>query len=230
MKKILSLSLITCSVFSMQLDLMTSQSTPVIPNKKAIFKSTTNCIDPKLNLIQFSSHDNKSIYNNNIQPLTDQFFVINKKALFIPQRLGNISVCYNNNEFSIKKDQQLIPIQRCFIDKELRGISKENLNRLLTSSAYLVVNKINKNEYSLKLNGRLLGGGVVGATTGFYIGKFLTHFVAHTAILIAGACTGPLAPATIASLEATFLPVIEATSNTVGLAGGILGGITTGPV
>jgi hypothetical protein len=45
--------------------------------------------------------------------------------------------------------------------------------------------------------------GILGAQAGFLAGKFLTHFVCHSTILIIGVCTGPAAPATIAALEAT---------------------------
>ncbi len=77
---------------------------------------------------------------------------------------------------------------------------------------------------------RDLGGGVWGWMAGAYAGKFITHFVCHGAIFIIGGCTGPAAPATIAALELTFLPTIEAASTVVALTCGIVGGVATGPV
>ena len=89
---------------------------------------------------------------------------------------------------------------------------------------------MNNGEFNLKSHGRLRGGGAGGATVGFYAGKFLVHFVGHGAMLVAAACTGPAAPATLAALEATFAVPLEAASNIGGLAGGVVGGVATGPV
>jgi hypothetical protein len=95
---------------------------------------------------------------------------INKKTLFIPQRLGNISLRHDDNGFSIENNSKLFPVQPCFMDKELRGISADKLARLIATGAYLSVNNIGEsNEYSLKLSSRLNGGGIGGATAGFYI-------------------------------------------------------------
>lgn len=156
---------------------------------------------------------------------------IDKKALCVPQRLGNISLCHDNNGFTVITNSQSIPIQPCFLDKELRGISKRKLSQIIAAGGYLSINKINEeNQYSLKLNGRLLGGGVVGANVGFWIGRLGTSFLGHGAILVAGALTGPAAPATILALEGSFGFYIESTANAAGLAGGILGAVITGPV
>ena len=157
--------------------------------------------------------------------------IIDPRAFFVPERLGNVSLYHDDSGFSIESSLGIFSIQPWFVDKLLRGITKEKLVRLLAAGAYLAVAKIGDgDEYSLKLKGRLNGGGPGGATAGFYIGKFLTHFVAHSAILVAGALTGPAAPATILSLEATFGPAIEAASNGVGLGCGLLGAVATGPV
>ena len=80
----------------------------------------------------------------------------------------------------------------------------------------------------------LIHNGVGGALTGFWTAKFLTHLVGHG--IIAGVTAGvaivcpPAAYTVGVSLEYTFGPVIEATSNVMGLAGGIAGGTVTGPV
>lgn len=91
--------------------------------------------------------------------------------------------------------------------------------------------RVEKNEnFLISENGVLVHNGLFGATFGTYAGKFLVHFVAHSAILVAGAMTGPAAPATISALEATFLPTIEAASNVGAIVGGILCATATGPV
>lgn len=107
MKKILYLSFITSSMFSMQLD-------PLIYSAK-------------------------------------------NQHLSYPQRLGNLSVLFDNNGFKIKKDSQEIPIPSHCLEKKLRGISREQLTlMILNGNSYLVVSANNNDEYSLRLHGRLL--------------------------------------------------------------------------
>jgi len=156
---------------------------------------------------------------------------IGKNALLIPNRLGDVSVSHDDSGFTVESSHGSYPIQRCFMDKELRGISKNNLAKLIATGAYLSVNKFDEgNEYSLKLNGRLNGGGLLGASIGFYAGKFIVNFIGHGAILVAGLMTGPAAPATIVALELTFGPVIAVAGTGAAIGCGILGGVATGPV
>ncbi|MBS1987339.1 hypothetical protein JST99_05415 [Candidatus Dependentiae bacterium] len=84
--------------------------------------------------------------------------------------------------------------------------------------------------YALKRHDQLKGGGLGGTTLGAYIGKFTVLFIGHGAILIASSLTGPAAPATFAALEGTFGLQIEAASQVGAIAGGIIGGVATGPV
>ena len=104
------------------------------------------------------------------------------------------------------------------------------LEKFQKTAGYLVAKRLSNGEYKLNAHVNGDGGGLFGADVGFFAGKLAVHFIAHSAILIAGACTGPAAPATIASLELTFMPFIESTSNVVGIGSAIVVGTATGPV
>lgn len=196
-----------------------------------IIEHKDNTVSKELTTL-YSHHNNYDLNHSKCLTIEENYkpIKINKKNLFIPKQLGNISLHHDNNEFTIKHNSKTTPIQRCFMDKELRGISKDQLVKILATGAYLSVNKMEENTYSLKLNARLNGGGAGGAVVGFYVGRFLTHFVAHGTILIVSACTGPAAPATFAALEATFLPHIAVAAEAGALAGGMIGAVATGPV
>jgi hypothetical protein len=152
------------------------------------------------------------------------------QSLHMPSDLDVRSVSYHNNKWIAQTNNGSAPIQPCFVDKAIRNIPQDKLAKLLSMGAYLRLNKLSNDELALHLEGRLQGGGIFGANAGFFAGKFLTHFVGHGTIMVVGLLTGPAAPATITALECTFAPVIEGASNVVGLAGGVAGGVATGPV
>lgn len=149
----------------------------------------------------------------------------------VPERLGQLTLIHTNNSFYVDRDDDDAPqqIQNCFLDKELRGISSEKLEKFL-DVGYVSLSQMSDGQYSLQAHVRGNGGGPGGATAGFYLGKFLTHFVGHGTIFIVACCTGPAFPVTLASLEATFAVPIEAASNVVALGTGIAGAVVTGPV
>jgi len=156
--------------------------------------------------------------------------IIDQKSLFIPSEFKDISVYHNDNGFSVKTATGSYEIQRCFMDKELRGISKKQLAATLATGSYLAINKMNgSNDYSLKLHGRLKGGGAGGAQVGMWVGKLGTYVIGYGAIGLVS--TTPLVgPGLSQGLIITLAPTIEATSNAMAIAGDILGGIATGPV
>ncbi len=150
--------------------------------------------------------------------------------------MNAMQLTHKGNDFFVEKENQIFPIQRAFIDKELRGISGEQLSKLATAGAYLKLNKMNdSDDFTLRLGGRLEGSGIFGANAGFYTGKFLTHLVAQAAIGIVGVGVSLVAtPAAgwvvVAALEKTTLVPIEYASNVVGVGMGVLGAVASGPV
>jgi hypothetical protein len=152
------------------------------------------------------------------------------QPLVAPEHLGVIGVQYKDKKWRVFHNNKEHVLQNCDVDPLLRTIDNEKLAAFYGSGCYVLVGQYTDGGFNLKAKVRGLGGGIWGAMGGAYFGKFAVHFVCHGAILIAGACTGPAAPATIAALEATFLPTIEAASTIVALSGGIAGAVITGPV
>jgi len=147
-----------------------------------------------------------------------------------PERLGNVSVANMTYGFAVLKEGKLNPIEPDCLDSMLRKMTFEQRNAYIINGGSFFLNQANTGEYTLKSVANLKGGGLLGAKIGFWVGKGVVYFVAHTGFLIAAACTGPLAPATYATLVATTAIPLEAASNVGAIAGGIAGGVATGPV
>ena len=161
---------------------------------------------------------------------------IEKKDIFIPKELSNTKVIYKNKDFHVLNHftesghENIVPVERQHISKELRGISKKKLAELLLAGSYLVLKPISEDQYKIELQGRIAGGGAGGAIVGAWGGKFLASFVCHGLIFVVSACTGPAAPVTFAALETTLGATIEAVTTTAAVAGGIAGAVATGPI
>lgn len=96
---------------------------------------------------------------------------IDSQSLAIPRGLAGIKVYNDEGGFLVQDHNKLHIVQPCYMDKELRGISNEKLARLLTAGAYIKVDKNSKDQYELKMNGRVKGGGVVMGKIGFWVTK-----------------------------------------------------------
>ena len=146
-----------------------------------------------------------------------QAMQLTERETFIPERLGQLAVIHNNNRFYVEDENKAKPVQNCFIDKELRGISSERLSGFL-KNGYLSVNRMSDGEYSLRAQGRLNGGGPVWGFAA-YVGAKVAGYVSVAAICISvplsGGATAPLAAH---ALEFTAAGGIEATAAAVGTA------------
>lgn len=154
---------------------------------------------------------------------------IPEAAILRTNDTGNCSLHYGINGFKVKEGSKCHAIESYDLDPELRQLN------CTTMAKYLSVGKIklsrgNDGSFMCRSHIDGKGGGVLGFWGGFFTGKFVTHFVCHGAILLAGACTGPAAPATIAALEATFFLPIGVAANTVGATTGMALAVATGPV
>lgn len=72
--------------------------------------------------------------------------------------LGNISVVSDGTSFFVQKNHKLIKVEPCSLDQTLRTMNKKHLEAF-QKCGYVSVNKLGKNEYSLKSHVRGLGGG-----------------------------------------------------------------------
>jgi hypothetical protein len=131
--------------------------------------------------------------------------------------------------FHVRQGGALHKVESYDVDPTLRKIDKSNLAAYLKQGKIGVV-KLSDGSFALRSQMQGLGGGILGGNFGFWLGKASVHFVGHGLIQVAALCSGPAYLVTLASLEATFLPEIEAASNIVGCAAGIAVATATGPV
>ena len=84
--------------------------------------------------------------------------IILKENLFVPLKLGDISVTYEGNEFYIQKNaSEKLQIPRWNLSKELRGIEDKQLQGFL-DIGYLSVNQLDDNDFTLNAHVRGPGG------------------------------------------------------------------------
>jgi len=160
---------------------------------------------------------------------------LSKSTILIPRE--RVQLCnmddearlfYNGHGFFVNDGDATSYVKPYDTDPIFEGKCVNDIMECVLRNKLRVV-KIGERDYQVDLDRGLRGGGPTGFMIGAYAGKFITHLVGHTVILVVSAGTGPLAPATFTALEATFGPTIEAASVVTALAGGIAGGVATGP-
>lgn len=231
MKKILSLLLLSSSLFSMELQVIRPskfnaqyKSTDI---SKVAFAKAITPHTPFASPVKIASAKSKSspvVVKHKLEDLR-----IDSKFTFVPERLGSLQLNHGENGFSIIQDGKKYEIQKCFIDSGLRNTNKEQLQAFL-KSGYISVNQADDGTFTLKAHSRILGGGAIGAAIGAFLGKATVSVIGHGIIVAVSALTGPAAPVTFVALESCFGAAIEATSMAGAVAGGIALGVATGPV
>jgi hypothetical protein len=206
MKKLLLLSLLSSPMFGMELDTIKSD----IKSHKIIKPSST-----EFDRVSYADNKNK--------------MYIESFSVRAPSKLGNFDLYHSKQGFYVRKDDQKYEIKKYFTDPIVRDITKTDLKAFL-QSGYLSINQMSNGEYSIKANGRLIGGGALGASIGAFLGKAAVYVVGHGAIQLVAICTGPAYPVTVLALEGCFAVPIEAASMAGAIAGGIALGVATGPV
>lgn len=211
MKKILSLLLLSSSLFSMDLALVSSVQDHI--SKEHRLYNSSHCLQEKLYRKDYlKAHDLKKV----------------SADVFASEKLGSVKLYHGEKGFYVNHDDKIQRIQKCFTEKLFRNATKEQIEAF-GKVGYFSIDKVD-GEFSLKAKGRVIGGGAGGAVVGAYIGKAVVYVAGHGAILLAGALTGPAAPVTILTLEAWYAGPIAAASMGGAVAGGIIGGVITGPV
>lgn len=148
-----------------------------------------------------------------------------------PHDINHVKLLHNKNDFFIDNSEVVRKIERCDIDKEIRGIDTAKLAKMMAAGHYLTVNKYqNTDEYNVRLKGRLNGGGPLGFNIGWYTGKIFVERAGHGALYAISLLSGPGQPVAHAILETKYALVIENASNLAGLGLGILVGGSSGPV
>lgn len=203
MKKALSLLFLSSSIFSMNLDIVRFDD-----------KSNDN-----------SAHK-MYIESKYIAPKPTSKVYIEPKSVFIPTDLGKVNLFHGKKGFSVYENDKKHTIQKCFTDKMVRDLSKEQLKAFL-EVGYISINQMNNGEFSLKAKGRINGGGPLLGSAAYWVTKSLCYAVGITAVGVttAGAVTavvatgGALAPALAGTTAIAGTTVATAVGTTAAAAG-----------
>ena len=158
---------------------------------------------------------------------------IAKSSFHAPHHLGNIKLSHDVDGFSVLKDGRKHAVAKYFVDKTVRNMPTEQVQKFL-KHGYLSVNQMSDQGYSIQANGRINGGALGGAGAGMWIGRFVGQAIGYGAVAIVSlpALVGGPATYVVActALGGTVMPLIETASHVTAIAGGIIGGVVSGPV
>lgn len=136
-----------------------------------------------------------------VLPLLVPFFIpiyavkLDKSRVFSPQSLGEISLAHSYGCFLVEDERGSHQVQNCFIDKELRGISEHQLDKLL-ENGHVAVNQMSDGQYSIRAYRHLNGGGPIAGAIAYWVTKSLCWGGVGAA---AAAGTAAVAAATVAT-------------------------------
>ena len=176
MKKILSLLFLTSSMFSMQLDLVNT--------------------DTRAQRFQ------EKLYKQDFLKTHDLHKV--EASVIVPERLGSAKLYHGDKGFYVHHDNKMKRIQKCFTDKMVRNITPEQL-QAFAQVGYFTLNKMSDDEYSLRANGRVNGGGPLFGGFMYWATKSV--------------CYGALAAAGSAAVIGTGGAIVGAVAGTAALGG-----------
>ncbi len=135
----------------------------------------------------------------------------------------------DENGFRIFDGQKEQIVKSHFVDPLLKRMSPDKLKTFVEQGNRIKAIRLSDGEHRLQAMVPGKGGGLFGASVGFFLGKGTVEVVCHS--LIWTTALIPVVGTGIAvGLETTLAPVIEVASNTVGLAVGLGTGVATGPV
>lgn len=130
---------------------------------------------------------------------------ISQNNLVTPNRMGQLSVSYENQDFYIKEEGSLNgrKVQRADVAAELRGVPENALKKML-NHGYLTVNPVGP-DYAIRFSARVNGGGFFGAMAAYVA----TNIVGGAMVLGGTLLAVPTGGASLA-LVATGASVIAA--------------------
>ena len=147
-------------------------------------------------------------------------FQLEGSEVFIPKRLGKLSLIHDEEGFCVEKGNNVHRVQKCFSDSLLRSISSDHLKKFL-EGGYVSVDQMSDGEFALKAYDRLKGGGPVAGAVAYWVTKSLCYGTAAAAATGVTVATGGLAGAATGGLV---------TASTLGFSAGasVASGIIAG--
>ncbi len=150
--------------------------------------------------------------------------------VMLPMATSAMQVERDQEGYRVHDEHGSHTVKNYDVDALLRKLGRQQLKQFLAQGGRIRAKRLDNGDYVLRAYVPGPGGGPIGATVGFFLGKGAVEVVGHGGIWLVSFVAGPAQPALHIALEATLGPVIEGTSNVVGLGCGIAGGVATGPV
>jgi len=141
---------------------------------------------------------------------------ITGSGVMIPEKLGNVRLFHQDNNFVVERDGKQKDIQSCFVSTDIRNISPELLSKFIAADNYLKLSELENTDgsvdYKLDVCNRLRGGGpVLGAFT-FLGGAIATGLTATGVLIVTLPVSGPgAAVAAAATAKAGMVATAYAT-------------------
>ena len=146
---------------------------------------------------------------------------------------NTIKLYCDNQGFIVQNGQTFSRIKSHDVDQLFKGRDLKEIAHYALFNKFQV-SQLGENEYKLEHLGELKGGGLLGASIGWVVGKSGVSLLGHGSIHLVSWGVGLLNPAVGVAvhivLEQNLGPIIEIASLKAGIAGSIIGGAGTGPV
>lgn len=156
-----------------------------------------------------------------------QVLEISPQHVMKSHELSDISLGLSqDSNFYVKQHNKIHKVQKAFVDKDLRNISPEKLQKFL-GKGYLSLQKLGNDEYTVKAKVRGLGGGAGGATVGTIVGASVVQGAYWGFTAAIGSVGGPMAAGIWCYWTSGALVVA---THTAAVAGGLAGAVITGPI
>jgi hypothetical protein len=126
-------------------------------------------------------------------------YEVPRESVFAPERLAITALMHSKKGFQIKQDDALQQVANHNVDKPLRAMSSEQLQAFV-KGGYISVNQLGNGEFTLRANGRGLGGGPILGPIGYWAVKGLCYGTAIGGAIGTVAATGGLAGAVVGGL------------------------------
>jgi hypothetical protein len=160
---------------------------------------------------------------------------VHPSNVLVHHELGNAQLFHNEQGFHVQThDGDFKQIAQYNMDKNLRQMTPEQL-QAFQKAGFFMLKKLSDGEFNLNPHVRGPGGFALGAYLGSAAGFWLVQGAVYGASALAGGATtlvaGPVVGGVVASATyATIAPLAQPVAIAAAAAGGIIGGVATGPI
>ncbi|MFA6065854.1 MAG: hypothetical protein WC707_01590 [Candidatus Babeliaceae bacterium] len=159
---------------------------------------------------------------------------IKDSSIFSPKELGIVSLTRDSEGFHVIQNGVKRSVKNHWVDKTLRSIPSDKMEKFL-QHGYISVNKMSDGEFTLNAKVRGNGGAYFGAVAGTIVGGAVVQGAYHGTLAGIGFALSPFitpvgAGAVVGIIRTFTMPAAILATKTVAIAGGIVGGVITGPI